>query len=88
MISPNDTVYVLSAPGVITGETMYLRSRHGANRNDKINLHYIVRQLSNAKIFNTEEEAREWRENWVSPNAWQITPIPAKKFFTDKLKGS
>ncbi len=84
----NDTIYVLSAtynsPEVASaGGSMYLKGR---NTIKAARLDEICMELTEAKVFYSRQEAWNWREDAAS-SGWQITPISAKKLFTEKLKG-
>ena len=83
----SDTVYVLSAT-YHSGDgdgSMYLNGRErrstGIGENDT-----IATDLTDAKVFYSEEEAWDYREGAPS-NGWQITPISSKRLFKDKLVG-
>lgn len=77
----NDTVYVLSMTDS-NGESLFVMGKY--DWADSIDS--IVKNLTEARVFNTKEEAWDWREN-AAYSGWQITPISTKRLFTDKLKG-
>lgn len=77
----NDTIYVLSMTDS-NGESIFVKDKYDWAPS----IDGIVRNLTEARVFNTKEEAWDWRETAAS-SGWQITPISAKRLFTDKLAG-
>lgn len=86
----NDTIYVLSAThnkGRETG-SMYLKEP-GPRLSVGLgtNLDEICTELTKAKVFYSRQDAWNALESAAS-SGWQITPISAKRLFTEKLKGT
>ena len=82
----DDTVYILSATyNSVDGDgSMYLKGEFTGPGTANVN--EIAIDITDAKVFYSEQEAWDYRENAPS-SGWQITPISAKKLFTKKLKG-
>ena len=82
----DDTVYVLSATYNHPNKSgsMYLKGHDTMSLINKLD--EICTELTEAKVFYSRQEAWNWREDAAS-SGWQITPISAKRLFTDKLKG-
>ena len=77
----NDTIYVLSMTDS-DGKSIFVKGKHAA----KTVIDNITKNLTKATVFYSKQEAWNWREDSAS-QGWQITPISAKKLFTEKLKG-
>ena len=77
----NETVYVLSASynsGLDEGN-MYIDGKRGDEDT-------ISTSVYSAMIFQTEQDAWEYREHECKSTGWQITPFPRKRIFLEKLQ--
>lgn len=82
----NDTAYVLSSTynqGTNSG-SVYFKGPAEINPNT---LDECTKDLTYAKVFDTEKEAWECNEYNSATRTWQITPISRKRLFKDKLVG-
>lgn len=77
----NDTIYVLSMTDSV-GESIFVKGQYDW----AASIDNVTKNLTEARVFCRKQEAWNWREDSAS-QGWQITPISAKKLFTEKLKG-